>query len=188
MNNNQQHKSTPDHWAEVEACAQQVSSTDDCLLELRSRVEALERGLKDESYRNNVCARNIADRFERLEGKYEAMRLAMLAWGKDVENLQLWSDQYLKWFEKLEGVKSKMVDLQPIPKQEEGTTALLRLNYLMKPDGSLVERVRNAIASEHDPKDYCWDEARAAIREVIAWLSQAGMANSANLLKREVEL
>jgi hypothetical protein len=36
------HKATPKHWATVEAYAQQVSSTDDCLLELRARVEALE--------------------------------------------------------------------------------------------------------------------------------------------------
>jgi hypothetical protein len=36
------HKATPEHWATVEAYAQQVSSTDDCLLELRARVEALE--------------------------------------------------------------------------------------------------------------------------------------------------
>jgi len=34
----------PEHWATVEAYAQQVSSTDDCLLELRARVEALEAG------------------------------------------------------------------------------------------------------------------------------------------------
>jgi len=38
------HRSTPEHWATVERYAQQVSSTDDCLLELRARVEALEAG------------------------------------------------------------------------------------------------------------------------------------------------
>jgi len=36
----------------------------------------------------------------------------------------------------------------------------------------LVERVRNAIACEYDPKDYCWDEARAAIREVLFYLKE----------------
>jgi hypothetical protein len=38
------HRSTPEHWAAVEAYAQddQVSSTDDCLLELRARVQTLE--------------------------------------------------------------------------------------------------------------------------------------------------
>jgi hypothetical protein len=38
------HRSTPEHWVTVERYAQQVSSTDDCLLELRARVEALEAG------------------------------------------------------------------------------------------------------------------------------------------------
>jgi hypothetical protein len=37
------HKATLEHWAAVEAYAQEVSSTDDCLLELRTRVETLER-------------------------------------------------------------------------------------------------------------------------------------------------
>jgi hypothetical protein len=63
---------------------------------------------------------------------------------------------------------------------------------------SLVERVRNAIASEYDPKDYCWDEARAAIREVAAWLrkqkavdlpdhTQWTAARAAELLEQETE-
>lgn len=37
------HRSTPEHWAAVEAYAQHVSSTDDCLLELRARVQTLEK-------------------------------------------------------------------------------------------------------------------------------------------------
>jgi len=114
----------------------------------------LERGLKDESDCNNVCARNIADRFERLEGKYETMRLATLEWGKDVEKLQLRSDRHLQRIERLEGVKPKIVDLQLTPEQEEGITALLRPNYPAKPDGSpvpsglLMELVEAALERE----------------------------------------
>ena len=52
---------------------------------------------------------------------------------------------------------------------------------------SLVERVRNVIASEYDPKDYCWDEARAAIREVAAWLHAARIWEAADLLEQEAE-
>ena len=37
-----------------------------------------------------------------LEAKYETMRLATLEWGKDVENLQRWSDQHLRRIERLE--------------------------------------------------------------------------------------
>jgi len=39
---------------------------------------------------------------EALEAKYETMRLATLEWGKDVENLQRWSDQHLLRIERLE--------------------------------------------------------------------------------------
>lgn len=55
---------------------------------------------------------------------------------------------------------------------------------------SLVERVRNAIASEYDPKDYCWDEARAAIREVAAFLREKDVSHwaSADLLEVRAEL
>ena len=41
-------------------------------------------------------------RVAELEAKYETMRLATLEWGKDVENLQRWSDQHLLRIERLE--------------------------------------------------------------------------------------
>lgn len=47
----------------------------------------------------------------------------------------------------------------------------------------LVERVRNAIASEYEPADYCWDEARAAIREVAAWIKCKGVTQVPTLLE-----
>lgn len=145
MNNNQQHKSTPAHWAAVEAYAQQVSSTDDCLLELRSRVEA-------------------------LEGKYETQRLATLEWGKDVEKLQRWNDQHLKRIERLEGIKPKMVDLQLTPEQEEGIAALLRPNR----PALLVDRVGGAIFKQFENKAGSEEEARAAIRVIATWLREQG--------------
>jgi len=54
---------------------------------------------------------------------------------------------------------------------------------------SLVERVRNVIASEYDPKDYCWDEARAVIREVAAWLREHydGDLVAATVLERQAK-
>lgn len=41
-------------------------------------------------------------RVKALEAKYETMRLAALEWGKDVENLQRWSDQHLLRIARLE--------------------------------------------------------------------------------------
>ena len=64
----------------------------------------------------------------------------------------------------------------------------LRRSSLVEPGGSLVEKVRNVIASEYDPADFCWDEARAAIREVAAWLREhAGGTRAAWMLDMEAE-
>lgn len=71
--------------------------------------------------------------------------------------------------------------LQLTPEQEEEIAALLRPNY----PAPLVEQVRDAISSEYDPKDYCWDEARLAIRKVAEALQQSGHCSaSAWLLKQ----
>jgi hypothetical protein len=101
------HRSTPEHWATVERYAQQVSSTDDCLLELRSRVEALEAGA--------TCPHVVTS--------------------------------------------------------DEGTSycRLAEQRPATSPTSSLVERV-----------------ARAAIREVAAWLRTGRMLHAAELLEQEV--
>jgi hypothetical protein len=51
----------------------------------------------------------------------------------------------------------------------------------------LVERLRDVIASEHDPADYCWDEARAALREVAAWIRENYVSFQAIALVLEKE-
>jgi hypothetical protein len=67
------YKAAAKHWAEVEdwSKAEPSNSWDNCILELRSRIEV-------------------------LEGKYETMRLATLEWGEDVDKLKRWSDQHLQ--------------------------------------------------------------------------------------------
>lgn len=58
-------------------------------------------------------------------------------------------------------------------------------SFPVKPDSSLVGRVRNAIASEYDPKDFCWDEARAAIRVIAEALhNNVHLSASAWLMKQ----
>ena len=64
-----QHRATPEQWAQQEKWASVADSS--CILELRARVEA-------------------------LEGQYETMRLATLEWGKDVDNHGRWIDDHLK--------------------------------------------------------------------------------------------
>lgn len=148
------YRATPKQWAQCEEFLSNpvVGASDACILELRARVEA-------------------------LEGKYETMRLATLEWGKDVENLQRWSDQHLRRIEKL----------------EEEIAALLRPNHPAKPDSSLVKRVVAVIADPVGPEELWHDDARAAIREVAAWLSRQSEghlgsgAHWAKRLQREAE-
>jgi hypothetical protein len=45
---------------------------------------------------------DLRARVAELEAKYETVLLAALEWGKDVENLQRWSDQHLLRIERLE--------------------------------------------------------------------------------------
>jgi hypothetical protein len=145
-----------DEWIAVEQWASMGGDVESCIVELRARVEA-------------------------LEGKYQTMRAATLEWGKDVENLQRWSDQHLMRIERLEGIKPKMVNLQLTPEQDEGIAALLRPNYPAKPDSSLVERVQAAIGHSYP------DDARAAIREVAAWLREQGTPASGWAMRLEQE-
>jgi hypothetical protein len=60
-------------------------------------------------------------------------------------------------------------------KQQEELNALLQSNSQPLPNpsqirSSLVERVRDAVLNNRDGNDYV-DEARAAIREVAAWMT-----------------
>ncbi len=177
------HKATPEQWATP------VTRWPEAILELRARVEVLEAGLKDEADCNKTCTFNIVDRVKALEAKYETMRLATLEWGEDVDKVKRWSDQHLQRIEKLEGTRrpaSKVYEisepLQLTPEQAQHVAALLAPNSKPSPNSSqigssLVERVAIAISQCEDSS--CWDdesvnwtpEARAAIREVAAWMT-----------------
>lgn len=50
-----------------------------------------------------------------------------------------------------------------------------------------MEQVRNAIASEYDPKDYCWDEARAAIRVIAEALRNNVHLSASSWLMKQLE-
>jgi len=115
---------------------------------------------------------DLRARVRALEAKYETMRLATLEWDKDVENLKRRSDQHLLRIERLEagatcphiisshgGTSYCDLALQTAAAQPASAAA-------PAPAGGLVERVAGAIGQELSPSA----EARAAIREVAAWL------------------
>ncbi|MGB1197382.1 MAG: hypothetical protein ACPG3W_11940 [Synechococcus sp.] len=62
-------------------------------------------------------------------------------------------------------------------------------NYPEKPDSSLVARVALAITGENGGPINWRPEARAAIREVAAWLSEhyGGPTETSHLLEQEAE-
>jgi len=108
-------------------------------------------------------------RVEALEAKYETQRLATLEWGQDVDKVKRWSDDHLKRIMKLER-NATMTELREA--SAELTPA---------PASSLVERVVMAIG--RDGETARWSEARAAIREVAAWLREQGVGTSLAVLR-----
>ena len=139
-------------------------------------------------------------RVEALEAKYETQRLATLEWGQDVDKVKRWSDDHLQRIMKLEAAQQ-----QPEPFDEEendrrfkatmaaidnATPEQIRAAAELPERNSLVERVAGAIADSEDPHELWYDEARAAIREVAAWLRQQNVgagAAAANWLEQEAE-
>jgi hypothetical protein len=143
---------------------------------------------------------------EALESKYETMRLATLEWGKDVDKLMRWSDQHLQRIMALEagatcphivssdegtsycGLAEQISEATP--KQIRSTVK----ESLTVPTGSLVSRVALAISGieyglERDEEAVHWaSEARAAIREVVAWMRENECGyNAVRWLEQETE-
>jgi hypothetical protein len=148
--NTEQYKATPEEWGSIEMYAED-NVYDACILELRARVEA-------------------------LEGKYKTMRLATLEWGKDVDKLKRWSDQHLKRIMALEAAQQQP---EPIDEEENdrrfhacmdaienATPEQIREAAGLPERSSLVERVADILCCDPD----LHGKARAAIREVAAWL------------------
>ncbi len=160
----------------------------EAILELRTRVDAMEAWY----------SRMILSRVEALEAKYETQRLATLEWGADVDNVKRWSDQHLQRIEALEGNRrpaSKVYEisepLQLTPEQAQQVMDLLTPNSKPTPNSfqigsSLVERVQGAQMESVKERS---SMARAAIREVAAWLreQQDGDLVAATVLEREAE-
>jgi hypothetical protein len=141
------YKATSDHWNQVQKCADVVGSSDcSAILELRARVEALEAAAHKHIVETNS---NIVALFTRVESLEAAERQASKVY------------QISK-------------PLKLTAKQQKELNALLRPNSKPAPNSSqigslLVERVVMAIG--RDSETARWNEARAAIREVAAWMT-----------------
>ena len=147
---------TPGQWADVEDWAANNGTSHACILELRARVEALEAAAHKHIVETNS---NIVALFTRVESLEAAERQASKVY-EISKPLKLTAKQQ----EQL-NVLLRPATSQPSPNSSQVGS-------------SLVDRVRTAIALE-DEKHY-WPEARdavetdmarAAIREVAAWMT-----------------
>jgi hypothetical protein len=143
------YKATPEQWAQCEDWVRSsvVGASDACILELRARVEALEAAAHKHIIETNS---NIVALFTRVESLEAAERQASKVY------------QISK-------------PLKLTPEQEQQVRDLLAPNSKATPNpiqirSSLVDRVARAIGRDDEPIN--WEpEARAAIREVAAWMT-----------------
>lgn len=151
---------TPEQWADTEHWAyQRNGQTQACILELRARVEALEAAAHKHIVETNS---NIVALFARVESLEATERGASKVY-EISKPLKLTPDQVEQLLDQLRPTFKRT----PSPSQSSS---------------SLVDRVSTAIAledekhywpsTEGDAKDVVEsDMARAAIREVAAWMT-----------------
>jgi hypothetical protein len=167
------YKATPKQWGSMYEDAFHCDAQSACILELRDRVEA-------------------------LENKSETQYLAILDWGKDVDAIKCWNEQQVRRIEALEGnrppdlkVYEISEPLQLTPEQAQHVRDLLAPNSKSTPNpsqirSSLVDRVARAIGWDCEPINWA-PEARAAIREVAAWLKETHGWSDGSLMRLEQE-
>jgi hypothetical protein len=113
-----------------------------------------------------VSSEELAARIVAAEGKYETFRLAALEWGNDIDTHSRLIDKLWQRVEVLEAAQ----------------------RVRSGPESPLVERVADAIAAQATSAGIVNDRtARAAIREVAAWLREQGTPASGWAMRLESE-
>ncbi len=125
------HKATPEQWAQQEAWLDQNDADAACILELRARVETLEK------------------RCEVLQNRHHRLTLKV----GHLEHDLVKDEDDLPQQHCLEAMDPPEANSQPTPNDRQIRS-------------SLMERVQTAIGHSYP------DNARAAIREVAAWLRE----------------
>jgi hypothetical protein len=167
-----------EHWARLEK--RQLSGNDlvGAVLELRARVETLEVGLKDEADCNKTCTLNLSDRLVRVEQRVrelQAARNAEINWQGEQDGRLKATEERLAILENAENGRQQDEDAE---RAAEPAPA---------PAGSLVERVAGQIGMLAGFDNWT-PEARAAIREVAAWLRlERQSPMTADVLEQEAD-
>jgi hypothetical protein len=141
------YKATSDQWKQVQKCADVVGSSDcSAILELRARIETLEAAAHKHIVETNS---NIVALFTRVESLEAAEREASKVY-QISKPLRLTPDQVQQALDQF------LPKIKPSPDSSQIGS-------------SLVERVVMAIG--RDGETARWNETRAAIREVAAWMT-----------------
>jgi hypothetical protein len=141
-----QHRATPLQWERVNIWAKDDGNhACHCILELHARVEALEAAQLEQAESHRFCVDAIVRRVEALEAAPQDKLDRLIALDRE--------------------------DPTPDPAMDE----LRAASAEAQPAGGLVERVAQGIAAADDEglTNMTWNyHARAAIREVAAWLRE----------------
>lgn len=166
------YQATPEQWAQVQKCADVVGSSDcSAILELRTRVELLEDAAQKHIVETSANILALASRVEALEAaERQASKVYQIS-----KPLKLTREQ-----------AQQVRDLlAPNSKPTPNSFQIGR---------SLVNRVALAISGieyglERDEEAVNWaSEARAAIREVAAWMRENECGyNAVRWLEQEAE-
>jgi hypothetical protein len=211
-----QHRATPEQWANLEACTRTYPGQwGDCVLELRARIEALEAAQLEQAESHRFCVDAIVRRVEALEATQHAhaglsrlsgaeqdrmaQELAKSAAWRPLETETTYGSEAAA--DAVQILRAPMVvqgtfehggetyRFKAKPERESAMDELRAASAEARPAGSLLERVAKAIYNvPHDSAA----EARAAIREVAAWLDRLALhgsgeyAQAAKVLRQEV--
>jgi hypothetical protein len=176
------HKATPEQWAATEEYANAAIGchSDSCILELLSRIEALEAA---ESYRQQDEDAELASDGPDLKSlliestgwlvEYEASCQFSKEARKDLQNLvnrcdAAVGDPLTEWDD----------DSQSTPEQSSAVAA---------PARGLVEPVVDAITDSAAGYGTADEPARAAILAVAKWFDAIGYGATASILRQEVQ-
>jgi hypothetical protein len=183
-----QHRATPEQWTHVAICAemkQQVPwATAACLLELRARIEALEAAQLEQAESHRFCTDAIVRRVEALEAfDHRPLLAAVRAQSKAVAHFG----------NRLDALDAASAEVRPtvkapITRDRDETGDYLIIHDAPPPTGSLLREVALTITPASQTLNY--ELARAAIREVAAWLREGGDYSAdawADMLEREAD-
>jgi hypothetical protein len=209
-----QHRATPEQWKNVEICAERKEhipwDTADCILELRARVEALEAAQQDKLDRlialddddpdSDDVIVDEGEQFHAVTAKTSGWRPLDIETTYGTEAATATAQQILRAPRMVEGTFEHCGETYRFKAKPERVDAMAELraasaevrptvkDSLTDAEG-LVKRV--ALTRMNPPLDE--DDlkyARAAIREVAAWLREGGDYSAdawADMLEREAD-